>query len=88
MIAVREDLRAAGHIPDADGSVRPGEGGKANSDNHEDRGQNVLYADGHVDWTQTALCGLNGDNIYANKNNAVWGSPVDAGDSVLLPAKR
>jgi prepilin-type N-terminal cleavage/methylation domain-containing protein/prepilin-type processing-associated H-X9-DG protein len=68
--------------------LNSGEGGKSNSDNHEDRGQNVLYADGHVTWQTTPLCGLNGDNVYVNKNNVVWASPVDASDSVLLPAKK
>lgn len=68
--------------------LNSGEGGNANSDNHEDRGQNVLYADGHVTWQTTPLCGLNAENIYANKKDVVWGSPVDAGDSVLLPAKK
>jgi prepilin-type N-terminal cleavage/methylation domain-containing protein/prepilin-type processing-associated H-X9-DG protein len=68
--------------------LNSGETGKANSDNHEDRGQNVLFADGHGTWEKTPLCGLNGDNIYTTKGNLVWASPVDAGDSVLLPAKK
>jgi prepilin-type N-terminal cleavage/methylation domain-containing protein/prepilin-type processing-associated H-X9-DG protein len=68
--------------------LNSGEGGNANSDNHEDRGQNVLYADGHVTWQTSPLCGLNNDNIYVNKNNTVWASPIDASDSVLLPAKK
>jgi prepilin-type N-terminal cleavage/methylation domain-containing protein/prepilin-type processing-associated H-X9-DG protein len=68
--------------------LNSGEGGKTNSDNHEDRGQNVLYADGHVTWQTTALCGLNNDNIYINKNGVTVGSPVDAEDSVLLPTKK
>src|SRR4051812_22206743 len=29
----------------------------ANSNNHAGDGQNVLYADGHVDWSQTPYCG-------------------------------
>jgi prepilin-type N-terminal cleavage/methylation domain-containing protein/prepilin-type processing-associated H-X9-DG protein len=43
----------------------------ANSNNHNGDGQNVLYADGHVDWNATVYCGaprpLTGtprDNIY------------------------
>ena len=61
---------------------------RANSENHEKDGQNVLYGDGHVDWQQTALCGANGDNIYINKKtpSEIEGSPVDKDDSVLLPA--
>lgn len=37
---------------------------KANSRNHEKRGQNVLYADGHCEWSATAFAGYNQDNIY------------------------
>ncbi len=36
----------------------------ANSRNHEKRGQNVLYADGHCEWSPTAFAGYNQDNIY------------------------
>jgi prepilin-type N-terminal cleavage/methylation domain-containing protein/prepilin-type processing-associated H-X9-DG protein len=46
----------------------------ANSNNHNGDGQNVLYADGHVDWSSTPYCGsprdsatgaeLPRDNIY------------------------
>lgn len=68
--------------------LNSGEGGNANSDNHEDRGQNVLYADGHVTWQTTPLCGLNNDSIYLNRNGVIAASPVDANDTVLLPAKR
>ncbi len=68
--------------------LNSGEAGKANSDNHEDRGQNVLFADGHAVWEQSALCGLDGDNIYTTKTGAVWASPVDERDSILLPAKK
>ena len=68
--------------------LNSGEGGKANSDNHEDRGQNVLFADGHATWEPSPLCGLDTDNIYTNKANVVWGPPVDQRDSVLLPAKK
>jgi prepilin-type N-terminal cleavage/methylation domain-containing protein len=55
-----------------------------NSKNHEGRGQNVLFADNHVDWETTSKCGINQDDIYSNKNGQL-GSPVDANDSVLLP---
>lgn len=37
---------------------------RANSRNHKSAGQNVLYADGHVSWQQTAFCGYGNDNIY------------------------
>jgi prepilin-type N-terminal cleavage/methylation domain-containing protein/prepilin-type processing-associated H-X9-DG protein len=70
-----------------------------NSKNHDQDGQNVLYADGHADFQQTPLCGANNDCIYtvaagtATANGlSVSGSnptganctPVTATDSVLL----
>lgn len=36
----------------------------ANSRNHNKKGQNVLYADGHCEWAPTAFAGYNQDNIY------------------------
>jgi prepilin-type N-terminal cleavage/methylation domain-containing protein len=35
-----------------------------NSPNHQRQGQNVLYGDLHVDFSQTAFCGVDQDNIY------------------------
>ncbi len=35
-----------------------------NSPNHRGRGQNVLYADGRVDFVDTPAVGIHGDNIY------------------------
>ncbi len=35
-----------------------------NSSNHDQAGQNVLYADGHVDFRATPYCGVEHDNIY------------------------
>jgi prepilin-type N-terminal cleavage/methylation domain-containing protein/prepilin-type processing-associated H-X9-DG protein len=68
---------------------------QANSNNHRNRGQNVLYGDGHVQWQWTAYCGMPraggfGDNIYtagAGDNGTTDESamPVDEKDSVLLP---
>jgi prepilin-type N-terminal cleavage/methylation domain-containing protein/prepilin-type processing-associated H-X9-DG protein len=68
--------------------VNPGTGGAENSTNHEERGQNVLYADGHVSWEQGPLVGINGDNIYTARSGAIAASPVDASDAVLLPAQK
>ena len=68
--------------------MNPGTGGKQNSENHEDRGQNVLYADGHVLWQDGTEVGIDQDNIFTNRAGIVLGSPADANDSVLLPAQK
>ncbi|MGA2501111.1 MAG: hypothetical protein ABSH20_25520 [Tepidisphaeraceae bacterium] len=67
--------------------MNPGIAGK-NSRNHEWRGQNVLFADYHVEWKSTPACGVSGDDIYTNKTGEMEASPVDAGDSVPLPIDR
>lgn len=59
---------------------------KANSENHEREGQNVLYADGHVTYQFTCFCGVNQDNIYTPQTgNILLTSPVNKDDSLLLP---
>jgi prepilin-type N-terminal cleavage/methylation domain-containing protein/prepilin-type processing-associated H-X9-DG protein len=61
---------------------------KANSRNHEEDGQNVLYGDGHVAWQKTAFCGIAQDNIYTAKKGVspkVDNSPSDPSDRILLP---
>jgi prepilin-type N-terminal cleavage/methylation domain-containing protein len=71
----------------------------ANSPNHDQEGQQVLYGDGHVDWAATTFAGVNKDSIYtarlaANLNTpyvsgtanvTTGGSPVAADDSFLVP---
>jgi type II secretory pathway pseudopilin PulG len=68
----------------------------ANSNNHQNKGQNVLFGDMHVEFAATPYCGAiharTGvpDNIYT-AGNGDGGTcdeksyPVDAQDSVLLP---
>jgi prepilin-type N-terminal cleavage/methylation domain-containing protein/prepilin-type processing-associated H-X9-DG protein len=68
--------------------LNPGTGANQNSKNHEGRGQNVLYADGHAQWEQTSRCGINQDDIYINRAGNVMASPKDATDAVLLPASQ
>lgn len=58
---------------------------QANSLNHEQDGENVLFADGHVTWEQNCICGIGQDNIYTNQANQVPGSPQSATDAILLP---
>ncbi|MGA2497958.1 MAG: hypothetical protein ABSH20_09465 [Tepidisphaeraceae bacterium] len=73
---------------------------KMNSLNHNQAGQNVLYADGHVDWCETPWVGVQKDNIYTsakvdttgNQLNPaasapLWPAPQGALDSVLVPRK-
>ncbi len=71
-----------------------------NSPNHHGDGQNVLFADGHVEFQNTPLCGAHRDNIYTYGDSGsdpvtnaarptggagIVGSPVGPDDSVLLP---
>jgi prepilin-type processing-associated H-X9-DG protein len=66
----------------------------ANSHNHQSAGQNVLFADGHVEFDATIFAGVNQDNIYcrgmggpnADKTDIV-NSPKNATDTVLLPTE-
>jgi prepilin-type processing-associated H-X9-DG protein len=69
------------------GEVDPKTGLSENSKNHEDDGQNVLFADGHVDWKRETNVGVNKDDIYRNHTGAI-GSPADSADSVLLPVQK
>ena len=74
---------------------------KANSNNHNGDGQNVLYADGHVEFQNTPYCGMlrttpGGsttafrDNIFTATNLATQGNhlgkqPQDQLDTILWP---
>jgi hypothetical protein len=69
---------------------------RANSGNHLWEGQNVLYGDMHVQWSDTCFAGIQKDNIYgAGKLNgdgtidpiayAIVAPPAHSRDSVLLP---
>jgi prepilin-type N-terminal cleavage/methylation domain-containing protein len=58
---------------------------QGNSRNHKKKGQNVLYADGRVAWTETLFCGVLQDNIFASESVNPDFGPDHADDSVLLP---
>jgi len=44
----------------------------ANSPNHQQDGQNVLYGDGHADWSSTPFCGSQHDNIFTGQAGQGW----------------
>ena len=66
---------------------------RGNSNNHKNEGQNVLFCDGHVEWSSTCFAGVQRpgrayrDNIYANHGEATApntdangkGGDIDAG---------
>ena len=68
---------------------------KINSPNHEGDGQNILYADGHVEFQQHPFCGMDRDNIYTygksgetSGGDGIIGSPTNEKDSILLPTAK
>ena len=61
---------------------------EANSLNHDRLGQNVLYADGRVEFTTSPFAGVNGDHIYVSRAGRVLDSPQDGDDTLLLPAEK
>jgi prepilin-type N-terminal cleavage/methylation domain-containing protein len=65
---------------------------QANSNNHDQDGENVLFGDGHVEFDFNPFVGVNHDNIFTTKTSStsvggglVQQSPYDANDSILLP---
>jgi len=67
---------------------------QANSNNHDEDGQNVLYADAHVEFQQNPFCGSQRDHIYTRRSNTnivdrgqdpTTAGPYDGNDTVLLP---
>jgi prepilin-type N-terminal cleavage/methylation domain-containing protein len=78
---VPADLAIAGDRNDGDGASAgavtsasaASEQKKINSKNHETDGQNVLFNDGHCEWSTHAWVGANKDNIYSRAS--VSGTP-------------
>jgi hypothetical protein len=54
----------------------------ANSRNHDQAGQNVLYLSGRIAFSKNRLVGVNGNDIYLNKNKRPEAG-IDRWDSVL-----
>ncbi len=71
-------------VPDVDaGTLR-----RMNSRNHGGAGQNVLYADGSVQWHVTPFCGMRRDNIYTRHGDtrgALNDQPQHKDDTTLTP---
>ncbi len=59
-----------------------------NSPNHEGDGQNILYADGSVEFRTTPLAGVENDHIYRTRLNSIFDSPQDPSDAILLPIRQ
>ncbi len=76
-MAADKSLRRCALFPD-DGHT------KGNSRNHKRAGQNVLYADGAVEWHTGPEAGMNGDNIYNRGNGSCNMVPaLSATDAVI-----
>ncbi len=50
------------------------------SDNHNQKGQNVLYIDGHVEWKGTSTCGFYNGSAYDN----IWAGTGGGTDTAIL----
>ena len=68
---------------------------KVNTKNHNGEGENVLFADGHVEFTQNPFVGIERDNIYTygksgptSGGEGIIGSPANDKDSILLPTAK
>jgi prepilin-type N-terminal cleavage/methylation domain-containing protein len=64
-----------------------GESPNGNSLNHQEDGQNILYADSHVTFEKSPMQGIEGDNIYTRGNSSEDGGDPDqcglVGDPVM-----
>ncbi len=71
---------------------------QANTLNHQQDGQNVLYGDGHVEFQNNPFCGSARDNIFTadgpelkeparTGKAAIAASPASPTDSILLPTQ-
>ncbi len=61
---------------------------KVNSINHRRRGQNLLYGDGHADFTKTRFIGLTQDDIYTLENTQDYEGyerPASPNDTFCAP---
>ena len=76
-------------FPGDDARGAPGRVEAGNSPNHGRSGQNVLYLDMHVAWSETPNAGVEGNNIYLAEGVEVYAgdeTPTGPTDTFLLPA--
>ena len=98
--AVASDMNPGGDaVTKVSMQSKPDDLQAANSFNHAQAGQNVLYGDGHAEWQTNPFCGTQHDNIFTAGGPEVAGEPtrgtaavaraaVSATDSILLPAAK
>jgi len=71
--AIAGDRNDGDYLATVNSASAASEQKKINSKNHEGDGQNVLFNDGHCEWTTSAWVGANKDNIYSKAS--VAGTP-------------
>jgi hypothetical protein len=68
-----------------------GESPNGNSMNHQEDGQNILYADSHVTFEKSPTQGIEGDNIYTRGSSSEEGGDPDqcgeVGDPVVAAGR-
>ncbi|MHC4443675.1 MAG: hypothetical protein ACYTF1_02785 [Planctomycetota bacterium] len=64
-------------VPQANSKSGPDKWAPWNSPNHGGEGQNVLFADSHVDFFNTPIVGIKNDNIYTRWSSTTGGSDTD-----------
>lgn len=57
----------------------------ANSKNHQQQGENVLYGDGHVEFQHTAFAGVNLDNIYTQGGARIASGAISPINGTVAP---
>ena len=79
------DARAPGQFKPDTGEYHgsPEQTRNGNSASHMQKGQNVLFLDGHVKFQNRSYCGLDNDNIYTTSTSSDKGTPLG---TVPLPS--
>ena len=75
-----DDNHTAGNDPGVAIAADAKGTGTTLSDNHNQKGQNVLYIDGHVEWKGTSTCGFYNGSAYDN----IWSGTGGGTDTAIL----